>query len=90
MSEESIFIKKINDPLKIPKNAEIINIVGSGCDVEGKTGDGIVRKENAELEYAQNFYINGTCTRFRLLHTEILDIEKYSEVYDIISSVLKS
>ncbi len=91
MSESSIFIKKLNDPLKIPKNIEIRNIIGIGCRMNGKEGDGIVTKENAELEYAQNHYINGTCEDVsKPLHTQILNIEKYTGVYDIISSVLKS
>ena len=91
MSSESIFIKKLNDPIKIPKNIEIHNIIGIGCNMNGKEGDGIVTKENAELEYVQNYYINGTCEDVsKLLHTQILNIDKYSKVYDIISSVLKS
>ena len=91
MSSESIFIKKLNDPLKIPKNIEIYNIIGIGCSMNGKEGDGIVTKENAEIEYAQNYYINGTCEGVsKPLHTQILDIGKYPEVYSIISSVLKN
>ena len=91
MSESSIFIKKLNDPLKVPKNVGVHNIIGIGCDMNGKEGDGIVTKENAELEYAQNYYINGTCGDIsRPLHTQLLNIDKYPEVYSIMSSVLKS
>jgi uncharacterized alpha/beta hydrolase family protein len=90
MSEQSIFIKRLNDPLKIPENTKIYNIVGVGCDMDAKDGDGIAVKENAELDYAENYYINGTCSRLKLLHTGILDIDKYPEVYDIIRSVLTS
>jgi len=90
MSKNSIFIKKLNDPLKIPKNNKIYNIIGIGCNMNSKTGDGIVLKENAELHHAENYYINGTCSRLKLLHTEILNIGKYPEVYEIISSILKS
>jgi len=87
MSENSIFIKKLNDPNKIPQNAEIFNIVGTGCD----NGDGIVSKENSELEYAENFFVNGTCDGFSdVLHTQILDIDRYPEVYDTIQAILKN
>ncbi|MBW2977127.1 alpha/beta fold hydrolase [Candidatus Woesearchaeota archaeon] len=89
MSENSIFIKKLNDPLKTPQTARVYNIIGTGCDMGLKTGDGVVTKENAELDYAENYYINGTCSGIKLLHTEILDIGKYPELYGIISSVLK-
>jgi hypothetical protein len=89
MSEESIFIKKINDPNKVPKNVEVHNIVGMGCDTDGENGDGVVSKENSELEYAENYYVNGTCGSFSVLHTQILDIEKYPKVYETISSILR-
>ena len=91
MSESSIFIKKLNDPLKVPKNVKIHNLIGIGCSMDGKEGDGIITKENAELEYGQNYYINGTCEDIsKPLHTQILNIDNYPEVYGIISSVLKS
>ncbi|MFH0868027.1 MAG: alpha/beta fold hydrolase [Candidatus Woesearchaeota archaeon] len=90
MSEDSIFIKKLNDPSKIPKNVKIYNIVGIGCKMGNETGDGIVTKKNQELEYAENYYINGTCTGLQgLLHIQIRDIDKYPEVYEIIRSILK-
>ena len=53
-------------------------------------GDGVVRKENAELEYAENFYVNGSCSRLKLLHTEILDLDNYPEVYEHVKSSLKN
>jgi len=89
MSENSIFIRKINDPNKIPKNVKVYNIIGSGCEMDDKNGDGVVVKENARLDYAKNYYINGTCEGFEVLHTDILDIDDYEEAYEIISNVLK-
>ncbi len=90
MSENSIFIKNLNDPLKIPKNAKLYNIIGIGCDIDGKTGDGIVTKENAELSYAKNYYINGTCSTTKPLHTAMLDINDYPEVYRTLRSILRN
>jgi hypothetical protein len=90
MNENSIFINRVNDPNKIPENTKVYNIVGVGCVMGNKNGDGVAAKENSELFYGSNFYINGTCTGFsNLLHTQILDIDKYPEVYNIISSALK-
>ena len=64
---------------------KIHNIVGVGCDMGSETGDGVVVKKNQELEYAKNYYINGTCSGIStLLHNEIHDIDKYPEVYEII------
>ncbi len=90
MNEDSIFIKKLNDPLKVLKSAKIYNILGVGCDMDAKDGDGIVVKENAELNYTINYHINGACTGLKLLHTEILNIDKYPEVYERIKSILTS
>ena len=89
MSQESIFIKKINDPLKTPKNTGLYNIIGIGCDMKNGNGDGIVRKEDAELEYAENFYVNGSCSRLKLLHAKILDIDNYPEVYEHVKTALR-
>jgi len=90
MLENSIFIKKLNDPNKVPSNTKVYSIIGTGCYMDSITGDGIVTKENAELEYAENFYINGTCEGLsKVLHTQILNIGKYPEVYDVISSLLR-
>lgn len=87
MSSNSIFVKKINDPNKIPKNARIFNIIGEGCD----GGDGIVNKENGVLDYTENFFVNGSCEGFSdLLHTQVLDIDRYPKVYDLIKDVLKN
>lgn len=89
MSAESIFIKKLNDPLKEPINAKLYNIVGIGCSMNGNTGDGVVVKENAKLDYAENFYISGNCSGTSLLHAQILNIDAYPEVYGTIQSFLK-
>ena len=89
MSEGSIFIKKLNDPIKIPKDTKLYNIVGIGCRMEDGDGDGVVRKEDAELEYAENFYVNGSCTNIKVLHTQILDIGEYPQVYNYIRKALK-
>jgi uncharacterized alpha/beta hydrolase family protein len=90
MSENSILIKKMNDPNKIPENAKITNIVGIGCDMDGKDGDGVVKKENAELNFSKNHYINGACPGLEVLHTKILNTNIYPKVYEIVSSTLKS
>jgi pimeloyl-ACP methyl ester carboxylesterase len=91
MSSESIFIKRINDPAKQPKKVNITNIVGLGCSNGNLDGDGIVTKRNAELDSANNYYINGSCPSIsRPLHSQILDIDLYPEVYNLVKSALDS
>jgi len=87
MNAESLFMNKLNRG-ELPE-IPVYNIVGSGCDMDEGKGDGIVLEENAILEGADNFIINGTCRNLDKLHTEMLDINKYPEVYYVIKNALK-
>lgn len=90
MHENSLFINKLNDPFKQPTKVKLYSIIGQGCRMKLGDGDGIVLSENAELENAKLYFVNGTCSSFgETLHTEILDIEKYPETYEIVKGVLK-
>ncbi len=83
MDSNSLFINKLNrgDLPDIP----IYNIVGTGCDMGAEQGDGAVLKENALLEGADNYIINGRCeSAFSPLHLELRNIDKYPEVYRIL------
>ena len=88
MQADSLFMNKLNRgslPL-IP----IYNIIGTGCDMDGKQGDGTVLEENAYLEGAQNFIINGTCESISTpLHLTLRDIDKYPDVYEIVKEALE-
>lgn len=88
MNKNSLFINKLSDPLKQPKNAMLYAIIGQGCKMP-QDGDGIVLAEDAKLENAELYYVNGTCSFLGgRLHTEILDIEKYPRIYEIIKGIL--
>lgn len=88
MKTDSLFMNKLNRG-KLPA-IPIYNIIGTGCAMDGKSGDGAVLEENARLEEAQNFIINGTCeSKAYPLHLELRDIEKYPKVYEIIKKGLK-
>ncbi len=91
MQENSLFINKLNDPLKQPNKIKLYSIIGQGCVMKLGNGDGIVLTENVKLENARLFYVNGTCGGLfgGALHTEILDIEKYPETYRIVAEILK-
>ncbi len=87
MDSKSLFMNKLN---REPANIQIINIVGTGCKMEGGFGDGIVLKENALLDGAENYLINGTCQSLaRPLHLALRDIDLYPQVYDIIMNSLR-
>ena len=103
MQENSLFINKVNDPLKQPAKVRLYTVIGQGCqmkvDERGKgelshltgDGDGIVSTENAKLENANQYFINGTCGGLfgETLHTEIMDVGKYPETYRLITEILK-
>ena len=87
MNAESLFMNKLNRG-KLP-DLNIYNVIGSGCEMDEGVGDGVVLEKNAMLEGADNFVINGTCKNIDKLHTEMLDIDKYPEVYFVIKNALK-
>jgi len=87
LAKDSVMLKKLNsdDLPGIP----ITNIVGRGCDMSGEDGDGIVTRKSAYLDGAANHYIDGVCrSATKSLHTDLLDIERYPDVYTIISDAL--
>lgn len=91
MQENSIFMNKLNDPVKRPSKVKIYAIVGQGCQMKLGDGDGIVLTQNSKLENVKTYFINGTCNGLfgENLHTEILNIERYNETYGIVRGVLK-
>lgn len=91
MQENSLFINKVNDRLKQPTNVKLYTIIGQGCQMNSGNGDGIVLPENAKLENAKQYFVNGTCGGLfgETLHTEILNIDEYPETYKMITNILK-
>lgn len=91
MKIDSILLKKLNDPNNIPQNIKIYTISGSGCPTSNQDGDGIVTLNSSKLPYATSYTLNGTCDDFlkTSLHSELLDIDKYPQTYEIIKEILK-
>ena len=81
LSSESVILKKL---AQYTPSVPIKVIVGRGCDTAGADGDGVVQVQSAELSYANMTYIDGTCEDFSgiSLHNDLLDQEKYPQVYD--------
>ena len=87
-------MKKLNDLSNQPSNVKIFNIIGIGCPVSGKDGDGVVQVEKASLNGvvdSTEFFVQGTCSGLiPQFHTDLINIDKYPEVYDYVSSILKN
>lgn len=91
MQKNSLFINKVNDPLKQPAKVKLYAIVGKGCKMKLGDGDGIVLSEDAKLESAEEYAVNGACGGLfgEVLHTEMLNINKYPDTYKAIKEALK-
>lgn len=90
MQENSLFLNVLNDPARQqPSGVRMYIIAGSGCDTNGKDGDGIVQLDNALISNARPFIIKGKCEFGTYLHTEMLNVDKYPEVYDAIKQILQ-
>ncbi|MFH1589702.1 MAG: alpha/beta fold hydrolase [archaeon] len=87
MSEEGIFLKKLNS---YKPKLRVYNIIGTGCDMSGKDGDGVVKSDSAMLTYAHNIYFEGVCKdAFETeLHSDLINPEKYPLVYEMIKELL--
>ena len=88
MHTGSLFLNKLNDIKNQPKMPETYVIIGSGCDMDGSDGDGVVTVENAKLPGYTPIIIKGKCQGSDVLHNKLLDIEKYPEVYSNITAIL--
>jgi len=92
MHYNSSLLKTLNDPNNQPSLKKIYTIIGTGCGMDDDAqGDGIVTIESASLNNSQQHIVNGTCplTNFPL-HNELVNPEKYPEVYNIIEEILES
>ncbi len=80
MHADSLFMNKLNSG-GLP-NIPIYNIVGTGCDMDGEQGDGVVLETSARLEGTTNYVVKGECTTLSTLHTDLLEKQ---EVFEIVS-----
>jgi hypothetical protein len=91
MTAGSVFMQKLNDPEHQPTSTELVTITGHGCDTSGRDGDGVVQAERARLPGVRNYDVNGTCSDFfgTDFHTEMLNIDEYPDVYEILREELR-
>jgi uncharacterized alpha/beta hydrolase family protein len=89
MAPDSLFLNKLNNAKK--PSIQVYNIIGVGCNTDGETGDRVVANKSAYLDYAKNYFVNGTCDEpnFQYLHTNMVDPNKNSEVYHLVRDILK-
>jgi uncharacterized alpha/beta hydrolase family protein len=90
MNKDSLLMNKLNNAKNI--SMPIYNVIGIGCNMDGEQGDGVVKEYSQYLEYATNFYVEGSCNEmeFSFLHETILSSEIYPQVYEFISEKIKN
>jgi len=87
MKDDSAFMSKLKLEGGIGIPAYVI--IGQGCSMTKGDGDGVVLSENADLEGARRYFVDGTCSALHPLHTSMLDINAYPEVYKYIEKALE-
>jgi len=87
MKAESLFMNKLSSGI-IPE-IPIYTIIGVGCDMVGRDGDGVVLRDEVMLDWTKNYIIEGSCSSTSFLHTQLLDVGLYPSVYEIIERILK-
>gem|GEM_PF-5684642 len=88
MTSGSAFLSRLNDPARQP-TIPVAVIVGSGCDMNGRDGDGVVTVESATLPGASIYPINGSCGD-EMLHTAILDPARYPLAYEQVRELIET
>jgi len=88
MKYNSLFINK----LTYGKNPSVpvYTIIGTGCNMNEKQGDGIVTQESSWLDFANNSLIHGYCrSPTNPLHLDIINLNLYPQTYEILVEKLK-
>ncbi len=88
LNSDSVFMNKLTHG-GLP-SIPVTTIIGIGCEMEGEQGDGVVTESAGQLIGAKKIVVNGTCTTFAPLHTEMLDVNAYPEVYEDIKKEIKN
>lgn len=86
MNKSSEFMEELNNS-PVP-NIPVYNIIGLGCQFEGVDSDGIVKEESAYLEWAENIYVNGTCTGVDFFHVRMIKPTLHPEIYEIVKGII--
>jgi len=89
MTKGSLFLSKLNNGGN--PSIPIYNIIGIGCTMDNETGDGIVKSSSAYLDYAENYFVSGTCeeSKYKFFHSSLLDTGTYPQIYQLIIDSLK-
>ncbi len=87
MKEGSLFLNKL-ERAPIPSSPVSV-IIGSGCDMRGEDGDGVVTVRSATLPWAHDRTLNGTCSGIGTLHTTMLDADAYPAIYELLLDELR-
>ena len=86
LRQGSLFLNKLNSG-PFP-DISLYNVVAIGCEMREGDGDGVVIKDSAWLDGAQNFIVEGECETGRTFHTEFIKDVQNSEFFEIVRDFL--
>jgi len=84
----SLFLNKLNN--ERTDKVKTFNIIGTGCNMNGEDGDGIVLAKNAILPGSIEYQIHGNCSTIDFLHNNMLDLSKYPQTLEAIKGILQN
>ncbi|MDP2909393.1 MAG: alpha/beta fold hydrolase [Nanoarchaeota archaeon] len=88
LTEGSLFLNKLNRGQK--PEIPVYTIVGTGCEMDGGIGDGIVLEDHSTIPWAENYIIQGVCSgKLNPLHLDLLKPDAYPEVHQLILKSLE-
>jgi hypothetical protein len=91
MKSDSLFLKKLNDPINQQKIQELYLVIGRGCDTNGVDGDGVVTVNSSLISGVSSsniLFVNGSCTTTTPLHNALLNPGLYPEALSYVREVL--
>ena len=86
LRKDSLFLNKLNSGST--PNILLHNVVAIGCEMREGDGDGVVLRESAWLDFAENFIIEGDCDSGRILHSDFIRDVEDSEFIWIVRNFL--
>ncbi|MGV8171132.1 MAG: esterase/lipase family protein [Candidatus Woesearchaeota archaeon] len=95
MRSDSLFIKKLSDPLDQPDFSNMYLVVGRGCDTEGIDGDGVVTVNSSVISGFPEDHIlyidrgDMGCSVTKVFHQDLLNTRIYPEVYEFVKDKLE-
>ena len=86
MAKGSVFLKRLNQDVA---DVDIHTIGAVGCDMTGGSGDGVVTYQDATLDEATTYRVEGNCSGLGGFHTQLMEPDRLPEVFSMVHQALR-